>query len=68
MPRTTPLKLAILASGMTQLEVAAKVGLAQSVLNMIVNGHKEPSPEQARELARVLRKAQRDIFVEDANE
>jgi len=68
MPKTTPLKLAIMRSGMTQLEIAGKTNLAQSVLNLIVNGHKQPTSEQARDISRILRIPQRDLFdAEDPN-
>jgi len=62
MPRTTPLKLAILHSGMTQLDVARKAGLSQPVLNLIINGHKRPTSGQSRTIAKVLHVAQRDLF------
>ena len=68
MPRTTELKVKILHSGLTQIEVAERVGLSQPAFNLIVNGHRQPTNEQAREISRVLRTPQKDLFGERRNE
>jgi transcriptional regulator with XRE-family HTH domain len=57
----TPLKLAIVASGQTQREVATAAELTEARLSLIVNGHHCDSQTRKR-LADVLGKAVDDLF------
>lgn len=47
--------MAIQESGMTQKELAAKMGISQPVLSRWVRGHREPSPSELVELAAATR-------------
>lgn len=57
----TPLKLAIVASGRSQREVAKAVGISEQQLSLIVNGlHADERTQKA--LARELRQTRADLF------
>lgn len=60
------LKLAILESGKTQMDIAAEVGVHFTKLSMIVRGHRQPSATEQRRIARVLRRPVHDLFPEVA--
>lgn len=60
------LKVAILNSGRHQVEVAKDAGMHPTVLSMIVRGHREPTPNQARALAKALRTKADQLFAEVA--
>lgn len=57
------LKTKILERGLSQLELAQKVGLNDSMVSSVIRGWTEPSPDVKRRIAAGLRCAQRDIFV-----
>lgn len=57
-----PLKLAILASGRRQHEIARRARIREVRLSTIVNGHIEPTDAEKRRIAKVLRLAQSDLF------
>lgn len=72
MALNTALKLAILESGFTQMEVANEVSkqpglkLHESQLSKITRGHMDPSDDIKKALAKVLRKRVAQIFPEVA--
>lgn len=60
--RNTPLKLAIVASGKTQRDIAALAQLGEVRLSAIITGRIVPSAEEKRAIARALRRPQGDLF------
>lgn len=67
MRKPTPLKLAIVASGRTQREIAEMVGIDEDSLSKIANGHRTPSLPRAIKLANLLDTSVTDLFdVHDA--
>jgi transcriptional regulator with XRE-family HTH domain len=66
MPKNLALKIAILESGFSQLEVAKAADIPESRLSHLVNGHREPSDAEARILARVLKRKPKQLFPEAA--
>lgn len=64
MARTTPLKIAILESGFSQIELAAALGIHDTLLNMFANGWRKPNAEQAKMIAKKLGKKTKDLFGE----
>lgn len=62
MRKPTPLKLAIVASGRTQREIAEMVGIDEDSLSKIANGHRTPSLPRAIALARLLNQSVTDLF------
>jgi plasmid maintenance system antidote protein VapI len=57
-----PLKLAILESGRSQMEIAAATGIHYSQISLIVRGWREPSPEQRARLSAVLGRKPEALF------
>lgn len=51
---TTPLSVAILASGISQKELAAKAGISPQTMSRIVRGETRPRRDTARLIARAL--------------
>jgi transcriptional regulator with XRE-family HTH domain len=64
MGMNSTLKLAIFNSGHSQIEIAKKVGIHETRLSKIVRGHVEPSADEQRVLARVLRKPAEELFAQ----
>lgn len=64
--RNTPLKLAIVASGRTQRDIAALARLGEVRLSAIITGRIVPSAAEKRAIARALRRPLEDLFVEAA--
>jgi transcriptional regulator with XRE-family HTH domain len=62
----TPLRLAIVYSGLRQIEISKRTGIQVSRLSMIVNGHFEATPPEQKALARLLRKPVEELFPEVA--
>lgn len=56
------LKVAIVASGRTQREVAQRVGMDQWRLSRIIAGDVTPRPQEQRRIARILRCEIAEIF------
>ncbi len=56
------LKLAIWNSGKTQTVIAQKTGIHESKLSQIVRGHRPPSDDEQRAIARVLRVPVNELF------
>jgi len=66
MPKNLALKIAILESGLSQLEVAKAADIHESRLSHLVNGHKEPSDAEQRALGRVLKRKPAQLFPQAA--
>lgn len=62
--KISPLRLAILENGCTQREVAAKSGLHESIVRLIVNGRYVPDERQKRSIAIALGRYEHEIFPE----
>lgn len=62
MPMNLPLKIAILESGLSQLEVAKAADMHESRMSHLVNGHREPSDAERKALARILKRKVSDLF------
>jgi transcriptional regulator with XRE-family HTH domain len=56
------LKVAILESGLSQIEVAKAADLHESRLSHIVNGHRAASDAERKALARVLKRKPVQLF------
>jgi DNA-binding XRE family transcriptional regulator len=59
------LKMAILNAGTTQVVVATKAEIHPSKFSNIIRGHIEPSDDEKRAIARVLRRPIQDLFGEE---
>lgn len=66
MPKNLALKIAILESGSSQIEVAKASGIHESRLSRFVNGHYEPNDAERKALARVLKRKAAQLFPEAA--
>ncbi|MDO8209277.1 helix-turn-helix domain-containing protein [Conexibacter sp. CPCC 206217] len=62
MTNVTPLKLAIVASGRSQRDVAAAVGISEFKLSRIVNRRAQPDTSTRAALARELGRAPAVLF------
>ncbi len=62
--KLSPLRRAILENGCTQREVAAKSGLHESIISLIVNGRYLPDDQQRIKIANALQRHQNEIFPE----
>jgi hypothetical protein len=56
MPKNLPLKMAIFASGMRQIDVAKAADIHESRLSHIINGHRVASGREQTALGAVLRR------------
>lgn len=66
MPRiVTPLRLAIVASGRTQREVAETAHLGESRLSLIVNGHWNPDEATRQAIADALHRSVDELWPAD---
>ena len=64
MPKNLALKIAILESGLSQIEVATAADLHESRMSQIVNGWREPTDAERKLLARILKRKPADLFPE----
>jgi transcriptional regulator with XRE-family HTH domain len=62
MAKNIALKIAIVKSGLSQMEVAKAADMHDSRLSRIVNGHDEPSEAERDALTRVLKRRPADLF------
>ena len=62
MPKNLALKMAILESGLTQIEVAKAAAMHESRLSHIINGHREANKTERESLARVLKRTIARLF------
>jgi transcriptional regulator with XRE-family HTH domain len=58
------LKIAIMESGLSQVDVAEAIDMHDTKLSMIVNGRREPSDAEIKAIARVLKRKAGDLFPE----
>jgi transcriptional regulator with XRE-family HTH domain len=64
MPMNMSLKIAIVESGLTQLEIAKAADMHESRLSHIVNGHREPNDAERKAIARILKRKPAQLFPE----
>lgn len=64
-PRVSPLRIAIVSSGIPQYEVAEKVGIHRTTLSHIIHGGERAKPEVREALARVLNTTVEALWPED---
>jgi len=64
MPKNIALKIAILQSGLSQIEVATLAGLNEAIISKFVNGHLTPTGDQLKTLARILKRKPAQLFPE----
>lgn len=62
----TALKMAILERGTTQQAIAKAVGLSEPQMSRIVREHDEPTEDQKKAIAKVLRRKVHELFTEVA--
>jgi transcriptional regulator with XRE-family HTH domain len=62
MPKNLALKIAIIESGLSQVDIAKAAELHESRLSQIVNGRREPTDAEQKVLARVLRRKAALLF------
>jgi transcriptional regulator with XRE-family HTH domain len=63
MARNLSLKIAILESGRTQIDVAKAADMHESRLSHIINGHRVASAVEQQALARVLKRTIAQLFL-----
>ena len=56
------LKIAIIESGRSQLDIAAAAKINQSTLSLIVRGWREPTAKEKKAIGRVLRRPPAQLF------
>ena len=56
------LKMAILTSGKTQREIADRLDMSEHTLSSVVHGRRPPTKIQRRRIAKILRRAEGDLF------
>lgn len=56
------LKIAIVESGLSQIDIAEAANLHQSKLSYFVNGRRRPSEAERKAIARVLKRKPADLF------
>jgi transcriptional regulator with XRE-family HTH domain len=62
--KVSPLRLAILENGCTQREIAAKAGIHESIISLVVNGRYIPDERQRRNIAIALGRYEDELFPE----
>lgn len=64
MRKNIALKIAIVESGLSQVDIADAADIHESKLSYIVNGRRQPSDAERKALARVLKRKATDLFPE----
>lgn len=64
MAKNIALKIAIIESGLSQVEIAEAIDMHDTKLSFIVNGHREPSEAERKALARILKRKASHLFPE----
>lgn len=59
-----PLATARFLQGLSQYDVARKMGISQSLISMIEMGHRLPTAAEAKKLARIVSGNADDLFPE----
>jgi transcriptional regulator with XRE-family HTH domain len=62
MAAVTPLKIAIVTSGLTMREVAARIGCHHDEISHMANGRRRPKLDRALALARLLEMPVEELF------
>ncbi len=62
MPKNLALKIAIIESGLSQVDIAEAVDLHESRLSQIVNGRRDPTEAEQKALARLLKRKATLLF------
>jgi transcriptional regulator with XRE-family HTH domain len=66
MAQVTPLKIAIVSSGLTNREIAARIGRSESDLSRWASGHRVPPLGVAQALSRELDKSIDELFPQES--
>lgn len=66
MPKNIALKIAIMESGLSQVDLAEATDIHESKLSYIVNGRREPSEAEQKAIARVLKRKASQLFPAEA--
>lgn len=64
MPMNMALKIAIVESQLSQVDIAEAAEIHESRLSQIVNGRRKPNPAEQKTLARLLKRKAADLFPE----
>jgi transcriptional regulator with XRE-family HTH domain len=56
------LKTAIMEEETSQVVIAGKTGIHESRVSQIIRGHREPSDDEKRAIAKVLKRSVHDLF------
>lgn len=64
MPKNLALKIAIVQSERSQIDVAKDADIPESRLSKLVNGHDEPTEAERKALARILKRRASTLFPE----
>jgi transcriptional regulator with XRE-family HTH domain len=62
MPKNIALKVAIVESGLSQVDIAEAIDMHDTKLSFIVNGRREPSDAEQKAIARVLKRKVSELF------
>jgi len=68
MPKNIALKIAIVESGLSQVDIAEAADLHESRLSHIVNGRRDANDAERKVLARVLKRRVTQLFPERPEE
>lgn len=60
------LKIAIVESGLSQVDIAEAADIHESKLSYFVNGRREPSEAEQKAIARVLKRKAAELFPPEA--
>lgn len=60
------LKIAILDHGTTQIALARAVGISEPRMSRIMRGHDEPTEDEKKAIAKILRRKVHELFSEVA--
>ena len=62
MKRKVLIKTALISRGLTQMQVAHALGVSESLISKIINGHIDPKPELRKGLADLLDVKEENLF------
>jgi len=65
MPKNIALKIAIVESGLSQVDIAEAAGIHETKMSSIVNGRRVPSDTEQKAIARLLKRKATDLFPAD---
>jgi len=64
MPKNLALKIAIVESGLSQVDIAELADLHESRMSQLVNGRRKPRDAERKVLARILKRKPAELFPE----